>query len=146
VALTPTPVPGNTITATWGTEIRNRTIQVFASVAEVNAWAAPNGSIAYDLGSNRLYIKLGGVWKVRSTSVAGFTTGNTNAQSDLTITHGVGIIPTAIICTPSHETNTNTAMIQVTAKTTSTFTIRVRNYNGVGQADTTVGIHWLVSI
>jgi hypothetical protein len=46
MARTPDVAPGALIESAWGNEIRDRTIQVFATEAEMQAWAAPNGSYA----------------------------------------------------------------------------------------------------
>ena len=67
MTLTPT-VPraadSNRVTSAWGNEIRDRTLQVFASVAERDAqWSAPpNGAEAITLDTNTLWLRRAGAW------------------------------------------------------------------------------------
>jgi hypothetical protein len=54
-------VPYSTILSTWGNNIRNRIVQTFDSVAEMNSHAAslPDGSLATVPGDHTLYAKRG---------------------------------------------------------------------------------------
>ena len=145
MALTAQPVPGNTILAAWGTEIRNRAIQVFGSAAEANTWAAPNGSVAFTTDTYRFRVRIAGAWVPFSPCLASNFQGTTNVQSDVSFTHNLGVVPRSVIVTPDYSVNGNTAMLQVTARNASAATVRVRNYNGVGQADTLIGFYWMVA-
>ena len=62
MALTTTVNPGDKIQSAWGNEIRDRSIQQFASIAERDSqWpTAPNGSLS--MVGNRLYRKIAGAW------------------------------------------------------------------------------------
>lgn len=62
--LTPSVGTGQIITPTWGNDIRDRTVQRFASLAELNTWAtAPDGCVAYITDDDSLLVREAGVWK-----------------------------------------------------------------------------------
>lgn len=68
MGFTPNVVDGNIILASWGNEIRDRSCQVFATVAERDSqWAAPpNGAICVTLDTNTLWRRAAGVWAAQS--------------------------------------------------------------------------------
>lgn len=64
MALTPNVVPNTPIEASWGNEIRDRTVQRFASYAELtSSWVGPaEASHAYLLDENVLLVHNGSAW------------------------------------------------------------------------------------
>jgi hypothetical protein len=58
-------VAGNIIDDAWGNEIRDRTLQVFATVAERDSqWpTAPNGATCVTLDTGRQWIRIAGGWQ-----------------------------------------------------------------------------------
>jgi hypothetical protein len=64
MAFTPNVVDGNIILASWGNELRDRSLQVFSSVAERDQqWAAPpNGAHCITLDTGAVWRRVGGVW------------------------------------------------------------------------------------
>jgi hypothetical protein len=141
---TPDVVDGAVVQTSWGNEIRDRTIQVFANGTDLATWAAPNGAVAFQLDLYRFKVRSAGIWIPMSACLGSNFAGTTNAQSDITFTHNLGVVPRSVICTADYDTNSNTAMFQVTGKSATAATVRVRNYNGVGQANTVVGFNWIV--
>jgi hypothetical protein len=57
--------PNEKIASTWGNEIRDRTCQVFSSVAERDAqWTAPpNGALCVTVDTNTLWRRIAGAWQ-----------------------------------------------------------------------------------
>ena len=147
MARTPDVVANEVIQAAWGNEVRDRSNQVFADTSELNTWtSAPNGALAVDLALPRLHVRLGGAWVPLSFGLGSNFQGTTNASSDLVVTHGLGIIPRSVIASPNHEVNANTAQLQIVGRTAQSFTVRCRNFDGLGQANTVVGVYWHVDI
>jgi len=71
--------PYTTIQSAWGNNVRNRVVQTFADTAERDSHTAtlPDGSIAYCVSPDRLYVKRGGTWRPLVTaSVKGTCTDN----------------------------------------------------------------------
>jgi hypothetical protein len=68
MGLTPTVVSGELIQAAWGNEIRDRTVQVFATVAERDSlWPdAPAGAVCLTLDTGTLWHRASAVWYQRS--------------------------------------------------------------------------------
>lgn len=64
MALIPNVVPQTRITSVWGNLIRDRTVEAFATKAELDAqWsAAPDGAVAITLDTSRLWVRRGGLW------------------------------------------------------------------------------------
>jgi len=62
--LTPNVLPGQPVASTWGNEIRDKSLQTFASKSNLDAeWPnAPDGSEALTLDNYRLWIRRGGRW------------------------------------------------------------------------------------
>ncbi len=144
MALTVAPVPGNTIMATWGTEIRNRTIQVFATDAEMQAWLAPNGALCYRTDQRRYYTRTSGAWQPLSISFGSTFVGTTNAQSDIFIPHGMGAVPRSAIITPSNDAP-NFTSAQIVATSSTNLQVRCRNAaTGTGLANAAVSCYWFV--
>lgn len=54
------PAPNSPVNAQFHQEVANRIVHRFVSVAQMNAWAAGNGSLAY-VGPT-LYLRHGGAW------------------------------------------------------------------------------------
>jgi hypothetical protein len=143
MALTAAVVPGNTIMATWGNEIRNRTIQVFASDVEMQAWAAPNGALCYRTDQRRYYTRTSNAWQPLSISFGQSIVTTTNAQSDIFITHGMGAQPRSAIITPTNDVP-SFVTAQIVALTTTQIQVRCRNSAGVGLANSAVSCYWFV--
>ena len=63
---------GAVVQASWGNEIRDRTAQVFATVAERDSqWAsAPTGALCITLDTNTLWQRVSGAWLNRGNSKA----------------------------------------------------------------------------
>lgn len=68
-------VAGQKIASAWGNEIRDRTIQSFATVAERDAsgWVAPNGAFCVTIDTATLWQRVGGAWVSRRPFVLGGT-------------------------------------------------------------------------
>lgn len=64
MALTANVVAGTKILSAWGNEIRDRTLQVFANIAERDSqWpTAPNGSRCITLDTYYMYLRQAGAW------------------------------------------------------------------------------------
>jgi hypothetical protein len=64
MAFTPNVVDGNIILAAWGNEIRDRSVQVFATVAERDAqWPAPpRGAVCVTLDTDTLWKRGAAAW------------------------------------------------------------------------------------
>lgn len=95
---TPDVAPDQLIQSSWGNEIRDRSIQVFASASELNtSWStAPNGSRAITLDTYRTYTRRGGVWQ--PDFAGGFVTATTNASGFPPLqAHDLGRVPVAVI-------------------------------------------------
>jgi len=64
MALTPDVTAGTIVQSTWGNQIRDRTVQVFATVAERNTWAAPPaGAHCVTLDTLTRWIYTGTAWR-----------------------------------------------------------------------------------
>ena len=72
MALTPTVATGQIITPTWGNEIRDRTIQVFANFAALKSgWTTPpDGAPAITVDDHRVWIRNSGAsrWETRTSA------------------------------------------------------------------------------
>jgi hypothetical protein len=83
---------GQKIASVYGNELRDRTLQVFATVAERDAQyaTAPNGAICVTLDTNTMWKRAGGVWvsavlgPVAAVSVATFQSVAAGATVDVT--------------------------------------------------------------
>ncbi len=148
MALTPTVADAAVIQTSWGNEIRNRTCQVFATATERNTWAAPNGAIAVTLDTNRLALRASGVWVPFSACLSNNYQAVTSAGGYLAnIAHGLGALPRSVIVTPNYEVNGTVGVLQVTARTTTTFNVRVMKVVPPGTVNNeTVGIYWMVAL
>lgn len=62
MGLTTSVVTGEIIESAWGNEIRDRTIQVFANVAERDLWLATRGCWAFVTDTGNLYMHDGTAW------------------------------------------------------------------------------------
>lgn len=62
MAKTTDVVAGGSILSAWGNEVRDRTVQVFASAGERDAWAAPEGSVCFQTDVSHMYVRRSGVW------------------------------------------------------------------------------------
>lgn len=74
--LTDVPAPGSPIASAWAQEASNRVVQRFANKAALDAWAAANGSVAVTLDTNRLYLRIAGVWTYIDGARVGFSAVN----------------------------------------------------------------------
>jgi hypothetical protein len=84
-------VDGQIILAAWGNEIRDRTVQVFATVAERDSqWAtAPNGAMCVTVDTNTLWQRAGGIWVRGPLNTAwGVLSALTSPATDQTVTTG----------------------------------------------------------
>ncbi len=104
MAKTPDVVDGGIIQSSWGNEIRNRTIQVFASAAErASQWPTPpRGAISYLNDVGNLWVHNGTAWGIFpvndlvSSAGATFTgsvrliNGTINADAGLALNAGAG--------------------------------------------------------
>ena len=62
MGLTPDVAAGTLIQSAWGNEIRNRTVQTFATQAELATWAAPNGAVAVTVDTGTQWQRIAGAW------------------------------------------------------------------------------------
>jgi hypothetical protein len=60
--LTDVPAPGSQIAAQWAQEVSGRIIHRFPTKAAVDAWAAPNGSRAFQTDTSIEWRRVNGVW------------------------------------------------------------------------------------
>ena len=67
--------PGQKVASTWGNEIRDRTVQLFATVAERDAsgWAPANGAMCVTQDTGTLWQRIAGAWASRRPFVMGGT-------------------------------------------------------------------------
>jgi hypothetical protein len=70
-------VDGQIILASWGNEIRDRTMQVFATVAERDSqWPSPpNGAHCVTLDTGTVWLRRAGVWAATAGQLVGKGTG-----------------------------------------------------------------------
>jgi hypothetical protein len=59
--------PEQKISSAWGNEVRDRTVQLFASVAERDAsgWAPPNGAVCVTQDTYTLWLRVAGAWAAK---------------------------------------------------------------------------------
>jgi hypothetical protein len=144
---TPDVADGTTITTTWGNEIRNRTIQVFATTAERDAWIAPNGAMCVVTANYYVYQRTGNGWRllVNPTPLVPYETGYGNFQTAgdglCVIAHTLGVVPSTIIATPSNPPS-SFASVQLVARTTTSFSLICRSTSGPISA--LCSINWVV--
>lgn len=71
-------VAGNIIDDAWGNEIRDRTLQVFASTAERDSqWpTVPNGAVCLTVDTYTRWIRRGGIWEPMWPRVTGSVVGS----------------------------------------------------------------------
>jgi hypothetical protein len=63
MALTGTVAPGGTILTAWGNEVRDRTVQIFSTKAELDTWTtAPDGAHAVTTTEKVEWVRSGGAW------------------------------------------------------------------------------------
>ena len=60
--LTDVPAPNSAVNAQFHQEVANRITHRFATIAQMNAWAAANGSVAWNAEANAHYGRLSGAW------------------------------------------------------------------------------------
>jgi hypothetical protein len=147
MALTAAPVPGNTILSTWGTEIRNRTMQVFSSTTERDAWNAPNGSRAVVLGATASghdqteYMRVLGAWVLAGNYQNGTDTRTTSIDGILTISHSLGTIPTTCLFQPFANPSTF-GFVQLTERTTTQVKVKCFRTDGTVLTGVDCTIQW----
>lgn len=139
MAKTPDVVVDELIDVTWGNQIRDRTTQVFASVADMQTWAAPPGSFAFVTASNVLYVRrdVSGAptWFVYQVSAAFDLTTDGNGEG--LITHGLGVTPRWVQLTPNNLQNATFSQCSMVSWNSTVFRIRCRNYDGVAYSSGT---------
>lgn len=83
---TPDVAPDQLIQSSWGNEIRNRTVQVFANYAEVKSgWTSPpEGAHAMTLDDGRVYRRWNGRWYTRATGTIASIASDVGATINLT--------------------------------------------------------------
>ena len=111
--LTPSVVPEELIESAWGNEIRDRTLQVFQSGAELHAaWPdAPDGANAILLDSGRIARRILGQW-VHTEPRYGVHTDSMNAIADTgTLSYGVAYLNTAPILVGSVQVGSNADLV-----------------------------------
>lgn len=142
MALTPTVGTGAIATTTWANEIRDRTIQVFASVAERDAaWVTPpNGATCVTLDTGWRWRRQAGVW--RADPARGLASATTDASGNITVTHLSGGTPSSVTASVYGGTGTPT-QLQITTITATTFVVRVFNNAGAGVGTTAVQVAWI---
>jgi hypothetical protein len=81
--LSDVPAPLSPVNAQFHQEVANRITHRFASVAQMNAWAAGNGSIAYVAPT--LYLRQGGAWVPLAPQSAVDAANTARANADATL-------------------------------------------------------------
>jgi len=151
MAFTPNVVDGNIILAAWGNEIRDRTQQVFATKAELDAqWpAAPNGSMAVTLDTYLVWMRRAGAWTPIQQRGSGVYL--TNASGDAIVNYPVVFTVTPnVVCQNSYE---GAAYIIVALNKTvgvgpNGFTFRAYNTSGTGATagSVNVALDWVATL
>lgn len=126
---TPDVVTDGVAQASWANEIRDRTVQQFASKAELDGWLAPNGSVGVVAGST-VWIRRAGAW-VAALTGGKYWSGATNDQAQIIIPHGYPMTPTWAVVTPRYGLSTTFTQAVVTGISATNVSVRCRNYAGV---------------
>jgi len=149
MALTPNVAAGALIQSAWGNEIRDRTVQRFATFAELTAgWPdAAKGAVAVTLDTLTVWVHTGTAW--RAVPLRGKAVVTTDASAYCTITHNLGTIPGVVLVTaggPASGTGTATTYVQdhTTPMTATTARFRVFGPSGTNVVSSTVTIFWTV--
>jgi hypothetical protein len=69
-------------------------------------------------------------------------TGATNANGQVTVTHGLGVTPVAVLTTVATGFSTNVLVTRVVARTATTFTV-ASHINGAVNANGTIDFDWV---
>lgn len=69
--LTDVPAPLAPIRSQWAQEVTNRCVHRFTTNAQMNAWAAGDGSLAYTTESKGLWLRRNGAWVQSSSALVG---------------------------------------------------------------------------
>ena len=138
MGLTPDVAPGALIQSSWGNEIRNRTIQQFATVAERNTWLSPpTGSVCVTVDTLTIWVRAAGAWQALPARSRGVVT--TNANGEATVTHLMGGIPSVVLATPG-----SASVFLITENMTSTtFRVKATTAPGVPAANSSLSINWV---
>lgn len=73
----------------------------------------------------------------------GHTTGTTDASGDLTITHGLGTTPTAVVCSSGRNAANNTTVAHTFTSTTFKVRFRVGNTAAIEATVAGVIVDWI---
>jgi hypothetical protein len=145
MALTAAPVPGNTIMASWGTEIRNRTVQMFASQAELDAWAPAPGALAYRSDQRRYYTRSTTAWLPFSVTHGGTYVGTTDANGRVLVPHGLLVSPRSAIVTPSMD-NLQFKIAQIKAVSATNIDVWCSLANGLALQNSAISLYYMVVV
>lgn len=151
MAFTPNVVDGNIILAAWGNEIRDRTRQIFATAAELNAqWpGAPNGSMAVTLDTYTVWMRRAATWT--PVQQRGSSTYTTNGAGDCVVNFPVLFQATPIV-TMTNAYEAAAYIVVALNKTVGVgpngFTFRAWSTigNGANAANANVALDWLATL
>jgi hypothetical protein len=79
--LTDVPAPGSGVGSAYHQEVTNRITHRLATKAALDAWAAANGSMAFTIDKQRLWLRSGGAWKLVGGAVPRVTARKDAAQA-----------------------------------------------------------------
>jgi len=138
MGLTPDVAAGTLIQSSWGNEIRNRTVQVFATVTERNNWIAPpHGAIAVTTDTNTVWQRTATTWV--KVNARGRTAVTTDGNGEATITHGLGTTPPVVLASPG-----SASVFLITENmTTTTFRVHATTAPGNNAANTSISVNWV---
>jgi hypothetical protein len=71
--------------------------------------------------------------------------GGTNDSTPLVVTHGLGLIPTAVIVTANSKAGTGAVMVHTTAKSSTTFTVQASTVTIQPPNTATTPFSWMVA-
>jgi hypothetical protein len=139
--LVPDVVDGALIETAWGNAIRDRTLERFDNLAQLNAqWPnAPVGCRALMLDTFRTYTRRATAWQ--PDTAGGFVTVATNASGFPAATpHDLGRTPTAVLVTNGDSAS---SLLMVTTRNASNFQVLARVSNTGGPVvSTTINFYW----
>jgi hypothetical protein len=118
------------------------TVPWFATAAARDAaWPSPaNGAMCSTLDTGLIWRRLAGVW--RPWPDWGFVNATTNASGQLVVTHRIGAVPTAIICTLMGAGGGAGRGVYLNGFTSTNFTLTVTNSAGAALVSTACSVGW----
>jgi hypothetical protein len=138
---------GQKVASTWGNEIRDRTRQVFASVAERDAqWSAPpNGATCVTLDTGTTWNRLAGAWQAVASDRAAMVVPTTDAGGEVVINFAPAFpasLASVVACLGFYSGFTVNIASPGAGANNVGFKARIY-LNGAAQANTVIGLNYV---